>query len=338
MALLTLNGVTMPVALDGLTRSAPELIGEEGRAFSGADLSTVRARKDGWRATFTPQTAAAAAAFRALVLGLGYVWSYDSDLYADRKGLGPSSSTGCSVVASGKYGSRLRVTAGNRIEYSIAGSATAWTLMYWKRTLDFYALGTGPVWEHFIRVGTGVSYKDGAATAHTTPNTWSSYDGSTLTLYSPAHANVYTDYQVGHVYGVGDLIRGGSAANIFFATNGGTAPGEPDFDTAPSLEDTVDDGVITWSNYGAGLGYVDDVLFLPAAVPSTWVAQLYAEASARAWTALPRLRLAGDAAADLAAGYATVTGKVNDAKLVRGNLGGSLAKNAQPLELELREA
>lgn len=333
MSALTLNGIVLPVALDQLSRLEPELIGEMGRGFSGAELANVRAWKEGWKAKATPQTAATAAALRGLVKGDGYSWSFDTaaGLYADRKGLGPSTASAATVGGSGKYGQFCTVGATGTLQYAISGSATKWALLYWKLNNLVDA-----IWEHFIVLGDGSKYKNGATT---TAETWTTYNGSTLRFF-PADA-IYSSWQDLHAYTAGDFVVAGDGPWIFRAGATATSSGEPDWNSAPSQEDTVTSGDgITWTNYGLADAQFDDVLFLPYAIPTSWVSQLYAEASARAWTALPRLRLAGDAAAGLANGYATVTGKLTgDAPLRRRALSGAGAvTNAEELELELREA
>lgn len=338
MAVLTLNGIAVPAALDEVSRLAPELIGEEGRAFSGADLTNVRAYKEGWRAKLTPQTATAGAAFRGLALGLGYSWSFDTaaGLYADRKGLGPSLSTGCAVGAGGKYGERVKVNGGSRLGYAISGSATKWTCLFWKKS---QATGT---WEHFIVQGDGTKHKNGATTAE---EPLVSYDGTTLYFLSPGYfyatlngAGIWTATTG---YAVDDHVMSTNLATLLKLTSEGSTStsggSEPAWNTAYGA--TTTDNTMTWTSQGEAAGYFDDALFWPFLLPSTWPAQLYAEANARAWTPLPRLRLAGDAAAELASGFATVTGKLSgDAKLVRAVLSGSLARNADPIEMEFREA
>lgn len=328
MAFLTLNGISLDVV--ELTRLEQLLIGEENRSESGADLSSVRARKHGWRVKLPPQSQAEAAALRGLVQGEGYSWSFDSDLYADRKGLGPSTSTGCAVEAGGKYGSRVKISGGDLLGYPISGDAAKWTAVYWKRAQS------GGAWEHFIVCGDGTKYKNGATTAE---DTLINYGGAILYLLSPGYAYASSEVWLElNDYSLNDYVISADGATLLKVTtdNGASGSPEPSWNTAFGA--TTADGDLIWTSQGEAAGYFDDVRFLPYVVPAAWVAQLYAEDSARAATALPRLRLAGDAAAKLFNGFATVTGKVLDAEGVMGVLSGSFQTTLEPLELELREA
>lgn len=327
MAVLTLNGITVPAALDEVSRLAPELIGEEGRAFSGAELANVRAYKEGWRARLTPQAAATGAAFRALAQGQGYNWPLNSDLYSG-KGLGAASGAGIHV--SGKHGNCL--STNQTITFAV-GAGSAWTILGWvfKPSNGF--------WEHYIRLSAGTKYLNGVATG---ADPLMNVSGANLTLTPEVSNSGAAAWAPATVYTAGNkVLESGVVFVMESAATSGTNTVEPTWSTALFAEVEEDPGGGEggpWTWRGSNTGF-DDVMFLPYVIPAAWASQLYTEANARAWTALPRLRLAGDAAAGLASGFATVTGKVSgDAKLVRGNLGGTLARNADPLELELREA
>lgn len=325
----TLNGVGIPVTAG--TRQAPRVIGGENgflSAFSGRLLRNERGRKERWSFTSPPTVQADAQALRGLVAGLGHSWSYNTDLYSDGKGLGPSLSTGCSVVATGKYGSRLRITAGNKLQYTISGDSSKWTLLYWKQALEV----DGEVWEHFIVRGDGTKYKAGATT---TADTWSSYNGTTLKLQSAA--DFYPAWVTATSYPSGTLIRGGTALDIFSSSGGTSGAGPVDFDSAPNEGDPVTDNGITWTNVGDGWAHFDDVVFLPYLIPASWVSQLYTEANARAFTALPSLRMAGDLVTNLPNGVVTVQGELGDAALAQFQSGGTWQDNGEVLDFSLYE-
>lgn len=81
----------------------------------------------------------------------------------------------------------------------------------------------------------------------------------------------------------------------------------------------------------------DDLLVLPARMPTSWVPSLYALAQAQAWPLAPRLLLTGDAVPE---GSATVMGKVSKSKGAVGRLAGAAAFAAtlETLAVELWEA
>jgi hypothetical protein len=76
----------------------------------------------------------------------------------------------------------------------------------------------------------------------------------------------------------------------------------------------------------------DDVVAYPFAVPDAWVPALYAQHSASAWSALPRV-LAGGTFSPAAV---TVRGKVTDTRLLRYTHAGALT-TGHTLEFTLRE-
>jgi hypothetical protein len=327
MAALLLNGIALPVALDQISRLEPMLIGEEARAFSGADLTSVRGWKEGWKAKLTPQAAATAAALRGLVKGDGFSWSFDTDLYADLKGLGAASGSGLFVA--GKYGNALSTY--QTMTFAV-GASSAWTIAGW---VFKSSLG---IWHHYIRLSSGAKYKDGASTAE---DPLMDVSGANLVLSPAVTLGGAVAWAPSTVYAIGDKVLESGVVWVQETGTNGTNTVEPTWSTALGAEVEEDGGGGfggPWIWRGSNTGY-DDLRFLPFVVPSTWPAQMYAEASARAHPALHRLRLAGDATAGLNAGYATVVGKlVGDPKLRRCVIDGSDVTNAEELELELREA
>lgn len=329
---LTLNGVALGAT--ELVRPASELIGEEGRAHSGADMSSVRARKGRWRARVEPHLQATAHAIRGLVQGDGYSWSFDTDLYADRKGLGPSSGTG-TLLGGAKYGSTcLTLTTAAGITYPV-GAGSNWTVLGWKRNFIDAA------WHHFIRLSSGAKYKDGSTT---TEGTGFSVSGADL-IITPVHNTGGLLAWAPNGYSVGDLVvESGMVFQVGDDVPNHGDPGvEPNFAGAVDPGDEVEEdpgglygGPWIWVN--AGDCQVDDVMFLPYLVPSDWISQLYTEAAARAWTSLPRLRLSGDVAAQLSGTAATVVGSVSDTPTLMGQMDGSFRTTLEPLDFELREA
>lgn len=154
----TLNGINIPIG-DGAFSGGQILIGEEGRAFSGAKMDSVRKIKRKWSGTTSIQHPDTAHAIRSLISGMGHALPFDDATYYlySSKGLGPSSSTGASrqtATPAPKFGSAyLRLTAGTTLSYP-AGLTGAWSLMVW-----IYESGA---WHHYIRCSDGTKYKDGA--------------------------------------------------------------------------------------------------------------------------------------------------------------------------------
>lgn len=324
MPFMTLNGVTVPAALNATKRRASEVIGEEARGHTGTDIGSVQTRKGVWDSKLTPQVAATARAFRALVEGEGHVWSFDSNLYSS-KGLGPSVSTGCAVGAGGKYGSRVKLDGGQALSYLVSGHATQWTALYWKKSQN------GGTWEHFIVCGDGTKYKNGSSTAE---DSLISYDGSTFTLRSPgeyyANSDVWLEL---NDYALNAYAMSTDALTLFKVTtdNGSSGSPEPTWNTAYAA--TTADGDLVWTSQGEAAGYFDDVMLVPYVIPTAWASLLYAEANARAFTGLPSLRMAGDVVASLASGVATVRGKVGDDPFTKA----TGVTNLEALDVELRE-
>ena len=64
---------------------------------------------------------------------------------------------------------------------------------------------------------------------------------------------------------------------------------------------TVSGGTFTLAMYGApdpGWALYDDLVIVPYSVPSSWVASIFAEHTARGWQPLPKLRVTGDLVPD----------------------------------------
>lgn len=338
MSYLTINGVEVPVSIPAGNGRLPVIAGERTRALSGMPRSSIRASRYEWTRATTPQAKATAQAFQGLINGDGYRWAFDSHLY-DGKGLGPSLSTGCTIITTAGFwrygGGAVQVDPTRSLRYAIAlpalNASTDWTLMYWRRPVDFdFSLPT--TYDHYIVQGSGTKYKNGSVT---TDALGVSYDGSLLKFNS--FTDVYAAFIGGHAYTAGDRIavQGGSGNwYIFSATNTATSGGEPDWDTASGSEDTISDGGVTWSNYGSCYAYYDDAVFMPYAIPTDWVAQLEAEAQARAITALPRFRMSGSIVNNIAI---TAEGECGETTDLPVELAGGWESDARTFSFILRE-
>lgn len=88
-----------------------------------------------------------------------------------------------------------------------------------------------------------------------------------------------------------------------------------------SLFLVVSGGTVAVGDFeAADLRSFDDVVVLPYAVPDSWVAPLYAQHNAVAWSTLPRLSSSGT----FASSAVTVRGKVTDIRAIRYSPAGTL--------------
>lgn len=323
MASLTLNGVTVPV--QSWEQPAPAVLGDRGRGTSGRSESAVRKRKRIRRGRTTPMAKADAEALGHLLEGEGDSWSFDATLYSAR-GLGPSSGT-TGLITGGKYGSGVTVS---NLTYAVP-TPSAWTLMGWRRNGTGYGDAT---WHHWLRLSSGTKYRDGVATA---AEPGLNVSGAVMNVYSVADPAVVAPWQPFTGYAAGARIL--SPDGVVFASPGGNGSGsadEPFWEDAPTPGDEVEEDpggpAYIWVN--ANDGDFDDVVFLPYLVPTSWVSQLYAEASARAWTAQPYLRAAGDLVNPAAV---AVKGRVTGVTPAAHKRAGTFERGGRALAFELLE-
>lgn len=329
MPALTLNGVTVPVAIDAWERPEDVVLGEVSRGTSGRAESAVRKRKAPLRGRTAPLGATEAGALRGLVEGLGYSWSFDADLYS-AQGLAPASGSYSSVA--GKHGNGIQLPAAG-LSYPV-GAGAAWSVLGWKVTSG---LGT---WHHFVRLSTGSKYKNGVATAE---GGGLNVAGANLilSLYDAAGLSAWHAEGIGGAgYPVGSrVVEGGDVYQVrdFVPPHADPAV-EPVWASAPSPGDEVEEdaaglygGPFIWVN-AADINF-DDVVFLPYVTPAAWVPMLYAEASARAWTAQPNLRASGD----LVSPVRLVQGRVSGAQPVAHKRAGTFERGGQAVSFELLE-
>lgn len=342
MPALTLNGITVPVDVRSWEQPAPAVLGDRGRGTSGRSESAIRKRKRLRRGRTTALAKADAEALGHLLEGEGDAWGFDSNLYSAR-GLGPSLADTSSVVGLfQKWGAgAVQVGPPSSLQYSV-GSSGSWTVMYWKRPIDFF-YGLPSVTDHFLHTSTGLNYRNGVSFTPVTTGephdryVYASCSGGLLTLHSVVDVIPYWD--AGDTYSIGDLVVtiGFSGAYRVFAVTGGSGfPGsEPDWDSASGLEDSISDGNLDYSDYDVqGYAFYDELVFLPFAVPSSWAAQLYAEHSTRAWTSPPYVRAAGDLVNPAAV---VVKGKVTGVTPVAHKRAGTFERGGQALAFELME-
>jgi len=150
MAFLTLNGITIDcIATRG--KEQWDVIGDKARAPDGSYRETRTAEKRWWEFETKLLVQETAEAVKRFILGQGYHWTWDADLYSDGKGLINSAGTGTPAVASGKFSNKLQVTSAQQLTYP-CGLATKWLIMGWR--LD----GT---WKHYAFNSDGDKWEDG---------------------------------------------------------------------------------------------------------------------------------------------------------------------------------
>lgn len=372
-ALATLNGVRIPIANGGASRLDQLIIGEEARAASGSDLSSIRAIKEGWRFKLAPLSPIEAGRWRALLGPHCFSWSFDDSLYSDLRGLGPDVSTGLSINSSvQKYGAGSLNVAPSVNSTFFLGNGIAhrrWTLMWWIRR--------GATWHHWTKYyeinvdgtdaaeGTLLNGVDQASVPDDATKFafWAqavkgilSFDGERQILLrypGATPAAPFTNWSAVESIG-GSVARknvdGGQSAGSawFIATNTGTTGGsEPTWDVSSIGALTNDNGVL-WAYQGSTTLQIDDMVFLPTSPGDGWLERWYALHSTIAWPTAPKYRLSGAVTAWMHQSntftppdrWTTVQGRVLPAKLSRASISGDpfLDVATEELELEFREA
>jgi hypothetical protein len=180
---LALNGIQVPAEIGSVERPAPELIGARGRSPAGGAQDGVRSRKQLFRGRLKVLPGAEADAWRGLLGGRGHHFSFDVNLYSDR-GLGPSSSSGTSIVAGGKFGAKLRLAATTgQVTYGLV--STAWTVLVWRYE--------SAAWHHYIVRSDAAAWVDGSATS---VPAWLVVSGSTKLTNTAGSAQDFDDLVV----------------------------------------------------------------------------------------------------------------------------------------------
>lgn len=167
MAFLLINGVTVKAELS--PDEAHGRIGEEGRAWSGARVGTVRARKRAWRFRTPPLLPAEAKALVRLLEGRGHNWGFEDTTnwkYSNGKGLGSSAESASGVsrsTANPKYeNAHVRIALNTPVDWiewptdlvDVDG-VLKWTAIVWR--------DDGGGYDHYIETSDGRYYLDGVA-------------------------------------------------------------------------------------------------------------------------------------------------------------------------------
>lgn len=173
MPFLVVNGITFPA--DSATGNRkPSIIGDRKRAYLGSMRSSQTVIKRTWDVSLKPAIQSDADAYEGLIQGLGHSWSFDVDLYSDKKGLGKKAQTGTvtPAVAGGKFGNKVQIAALSNVTWAAGLPTTSYTVMVWR-------LETA-VWHHYVvrkNGGTTNKWKDGASNDGVA-TTWLTVNGS----------------------------------------------------------------------------------------------------------------------------------------------------------------
>jgi hypothetical protein len=135
MPALALNGITIPIARDGIT-VATDLVGSgPDRAQDGSTRFNYQSLRRRWQFKTERMPLIDASFLAAIIAGQGERWAFDTDMYGD-KGQGPSVAPGTptgSSLAAGKYGNALTFTAatGNAAIFPTPPAPDGWTVSLW---------------------------------------------------------------------------------------------------------------------------------------------------------------------------------------------------------------
>jgi hypothetical protein len=334
---LTLNGVTVPVAEGGASRSSV-YVGQLGeRAIGGRLGRALRRTAREWRFRTTPLLVSEVDAWAGLIEGRGHHFSFDSTSRSDRGralasgsmtvGAGPGSLTG----GHAPYG--LVSGYSGRAAWQLEPSS-AWTLVF-----SGYRNQGGTMWRRFLVRSDGAKWVQGARD--------DAYDVRTPSFNTVAGELSLESYAYGGVAWAAGQVRAVGSKTLGLASNGTTYAYEVSAVAGDATTDatmqptwpvgygaTVQDGNVTWRNIAgdSGTAYCGDLVWLPYAVPDAWASAIYAFHNARPWSALPRLVAGGS----FAPAEVTVRGEVVGADAVQWQSGAGLVQG-ETLEFLLRE-
>ena len=183
MSALTINSIEIPVAADSVRETELEMA-DKGRGLNGAYLGSRIEYyvKRVWSGRIITVTEANAWAYRQMINGGGYGFSFASDLRDDWKGNQGWSTTNASRQSGGKYSAGLmRITTGNTSKFTFP---TGFPSLRW--TISLWSLESG-TWYHYVKVyGTATVWKDG--TGGVAQPAWLTSDSTGITLAGDAGA------------------------------------------------------------------------------------------------------------------------------------------------------
>lgn len=184
MAYLTLNGVTVPIAVESVSMSYEDAGGEQERSPAGELVGGPSVSKREWRMTTTPLPVSEVDAWVGLIEGAGHTFPFDADLYSAR-GRGTSSGTAELIVPGVKWGASFaRLTTPNTVAWNL-GFGSTWTVVY------FWASDEpGATWGHRVGTSTGSQWADGAPAGPVIP--LAEVSSGVLTIGDPTDLYGYT--------------------------------------------------------------------------------------------------------------------------------------------------
>lgn len=185
MSYLTINGISVGVALTSVSKTREVLGAGISRAQDGSARNNFNGKKWRFKAKTTPLTQTEGMFLRALLDGLGDHWTFDADLYSDKGSLSSGGSTRGTATPSPKYGAGYLLTGNNITQtFPIDSVADGWTLLAW--TYESAA------WHHYVGWGASGSVNGGTwlrdGVSHAAPTWWqsgaglSSATGTVLTI------------------------------------------------------------------------------------------------------------------------------------------------------------
>jgi hypothetical protein len=191
--LLTLNDIPIPVAADSFGEDAPQVIGEDVRAFDGSLRSTEIAVKRVWRGRTTPKLQLEREALRRLIRGEGDHFVFDADLYSDKGLLATYGGSAPTIVGSPapKYGAGC-VSVPNGSTLQVAGVIPSTAPLGWAVAVWRY---NGASWDHYLVTSAGEKWVNGARN-DAASTTWLGVASGTLSLSGDGAIRYYDDLVV----------------------------------------------------------------------------------------------------------------------------------------------
>lgn len=168
MSFLSINGWDVPIEPSNADIRPEEVARTDARAFTAAMLDTRRGEKLRGEFTTSLLSMADADALKNLLLGRGWHFPFDGDLYSEDTGLSPQTgytATLGTTTPSPKFGThRCKVPSATSLYYN-TGLGNSYTIMGW--------IWSGAAWEHWARVSDGSTssptvtcYKSGSVVAN----------------------------------------------------------------------------------------------------------------------------------------------------------------------------
>lgn len=310
---------------EGTVAESERPIGTTTTAYDGTMLHSRQWVAKDLAFDMTPQLLADGYAWEQMIRGSGHVWGFEGYGLYSSKGLAPTA--GYSILfdtANPKFGS-YRLYTDASITWRVGNYGTQATILFWRISPT-----ASTTWEHWCYMGDGTVYKNGALITLPQPfiQTYFGDPNGDFSLHAPQ--DNATAWAATTVTTLG-TIRRPTVRNgyTYICTTAGTTGGsQPTWSTV--LGNTTADGSVVWTTQ-LGVGYFDDVVFLPYVIPTSWIA--YLAAATAPWADTPWLYMVGDA---LSEGSRNMIGSCSS-KMVRGVLSGSFRTNLKALSVSLSQ-